>query len=103
VLLESKAKIKTWNNASFHFVSSVCGHRRNFVSVCHLAANDILRSSTVVCGSHADIGAFPFRSIDNSDKDIGRKSKHSGAGGDANEFLIGVLRRARDCFESKWT
>ena len=91
MLLESKAKIKTGNNASVHFTGSVRGHRRYFVSDCYIASIGICRSNTVVCCTYADIRALPFGGADNSDKNLGTKSKHSGAGGKANKFFIGGL------------
>jgi hypothetical protein len=103
VLLESKAKIETWNNASVHFAGSVRGHRRHLVSVGYIASIIIIHSRTVVCCSYADIWPLPFGGLDNSDKNLRAKSKHSRAGRKANEFLIGGLLKSRNCFESKWT
>ncbi len=91
MLLEPKAKTKIWNIASVHFAGSVRAHRNYFVSDCYVASNGIFRSRTVVCCSYVDIGFLPFCGIDNSDKNLRTKSKHSGAGGNANEFLIGGL------------
>jgi hypothetical protein len=89
MLLESKAKTKTGNIASVHFASNVRGHRRHFVSDCYIASIGICRSNTVVCCTYADIRSLPFGGTDNSDKNLGTESKHSGAGGKADKLFIG--------------